>query len=219
MNNANIRRYGRAVTGSVRGFRLRKRLAAKFQASLAPLLEDIPDPSYEDLVEAFGPPEHMAESLLHTMEQPKPISRGKKLALGACAVLVVGVVGFGAFSLGNAPETGQVAPDAAAYTGPIDGHRYFAVDDPFTHSDSHWDQPRGMAAYQVEVQNTNDVPTNVFVYYSDHQPPHTFSVSPGQTQVFVVNDPRPGEHRLAFNTADGTLSGTVRVLLSDQTLA
>lgn len=215
MNNDSIRRYARDLKGAVRGFRLRKGLAAKFQASLAPLLEDLPDPSYEDLVEAFGPPEHMAESLLHTMEQPRPVSLGKKLALGACAVLVVGLVGFGAVSLGDAPETGEVLLDAAPYTGPIDDHRYFAVDDPFTHSDSHWDQPRGMAAYQVEVQNTNDVPTSVSVYCGDRQDPNTFTVPAGQTQVFVVNDPQPGDHRVAFDSPNGSLSGTVRVLLSE----
>ena len=64
MSNANIRRYERELKKSVRGFRLRKQLIAEFERSLAPLLEEIPDPSYEDLADAFGPPEHLAQSLL-----------------------------------------------------------------------------------------------------------------------------------------------------------
>lgn len=216
MNNANIRRYARALKRSVRGFRLRDHLAAKFRRSLAPLLEDIPDPSYENLVEAFGPPEHLAQSLLQAAEGPSPLPLWKKLCLGLCAAFAMCAVGFGAFSLWNTPEIGQVALEAAPYTGPIDGHRYFAVDDPFTYSDSHWEHPRNMAAYQVEIQNTNDVPTVVFVYFSDWQDPNNFTVPAGETQVFVVNDPQPGEHTLSFDSPDGTLSGTVRVLLSDQ---
>ena len=219
MNNANIRRYERELTGNLRGARLRKRVSAAFAQSLAPLLEEVPDPSYEDLADAFGPPELFAQSLLQTIEIPQPVPLWKKLVLGLCAVLAVCVVGFGAFSLWNVPEEGTLCSDAALYTGYIDMHNHFAVDDPLTHGDSHWDQPRDMAAYQVEIHNTNSVRTNVFIRYSEYQPPHTFVVPAGETRVFVVNDPRPGPHSIAFNTPDGTLDGAVRVLLSDTPIA
>ena len=117
MSNANIRRYERELKKSVRGFRLRKQLIAEFERSLAPLLEEIPDPSYEDLADAFGPPELFAQSLLQTIEIPQPVPLWKKLVLGLCAVLAVCVVGFGAFSLWNVPEEGTLCSDAALYTG------------------------------------------------------------------------------------------------------
>lgn len=214
MNNPNIYRYGQELKKSVRGFRLRKRLLAEFRRSLTPLLEDVPDPSYEDLLDAFGPPEHLAETLLHEIDV-LPLSWKAKAALAVGVIAVIFAVGFGVSSFQNIPEEGELRPDAVPYTGNIDMHHFFAVDDPFTHGDSHWDQPRDMVAYQVELHNTNSVYTNIFVYYSDRQPPHTFQVPPGETQVFVVNDPHPGPHSIAFNTPDGTLSGTVRILLSD----
>lgn len=214
MNNANICRYGRELKKSVRGFRLRKQLMAEFERSLAPLLEELPSPSYEDLVDAFGPPEHLAEMLLHEIDV-RPLSWKAKVALVVGVIAILFVVGFGISSLQNIPEEGALRLDAALYTGDITEKNYFIVDDPFTYGDSHWDQPRNMAAYQVEIDNTGNIPTNIFVYYSDRQPPHTFAVPAGETRVFVVNDPRPGPHSIAFNTPDGTLSGAVRVLLSD----
>lgn len=214
MNNANIRRYGRELKKSVRGFRLRKQLMAEFERSLAPLLEELPSPSYEDLVDAFGPPEHLAEMLLHEVDV-RPLSWKAKAALAVGILAILFVVGFGISSLQNIPEEGALRLDAALYTGDITEKTYFIVDDPFTHSDSHWDQPRNMAAYQVEIHNTGTSTTAVSVRYSQHQPPHSFEVPAGETQVLVVNNPRPGEHSIAFDTPDGTLSGAVRVLLSD----
>lgn len=46
-----------------------------------------------------------------------------------------------------------------------------------------------MAAYQVEIHNTNSVRTNVFIRYSEYQPPHTFVVPAGETRVFAVGQP------------------------------
>lgn len=214
MNNANICRYGRELKKSVRGFRLRKQLMAEFKHSLAPLLEELPSPSYEDLVDAFGPPEHLAEMLLHEIDV-RPLSWKAKVALVVSVIAVIFAVGFGVFSMQNAPENGVVLsiedssleaafPDAA-----------FIRDEVFSSTNIDWNFPENRAAYIVEACNTNNVHTNIFVYYSDHQPPHTFAVPAGETRVFVVNNPRPGPHSIAFNTPDGTLSGAVRVLLSD----
>lgn len=170
MNNPNIYRYGQELKKSVRGFRLRKRLLAEFQRSLTPLLEDVPDPSYEDLVDAFGPPEQLAKTLLHEIDV-LPLSWKAKAGLAVGVIAVIFAVGFGISSFQNIPEEGELRPDAVPYTGNIDMHHFFAVDDPFTHGDSHWDQPRDMVAYQVELHNTNSVYTNIFVYYSDRHPP------------------------------------------------
>ena len=215
MNNANIRRYERELKKSVRGFRLRKQLIAEFERSLAPLLEEIPDPSYEDLADAFGPPEHLAQSLLQTVEIPQPVPLWKKLTLGVCAVLVVCAVGFGVFSLWNVPEEGTFLSMEDSFTVHMLENGIYAVSETFSYGNIDWDLPREMTAYLILLENTNSVRTNVFIRYSEYQPPHTFEVPAGETRVFVVNDPRPGPHSVAFDTPDGTLDGTVRVLLSD----
>ncbi len=219
MNSPDLRRYGREVKRSVRGFRLRKRLTAAFRRSLVPLLEEVPSPSYEDLLDALGPPEHLADALLQTIELPRPIPLWKKLALCACALLAAFAVGFGAFSLWNAPEEETFFPDPANYTRAFLQENYSSVaSEAFSHSDVDWDQPGEMEAYLLVLENTNRVPTKVYVTYSKHQPSHTIEVDPGETVLFVVNDPRPGPHSVAFTTPDGTLAGTVRVLLSDAPL-
>ena len=214
MNNANICRYGRELKKSVRGFRLRKQLMAEFKHSLAPLLEELPSPSYEDLVDAFGPPEHLAEMLLHEIDV-RPLSWKAKVALVVGVIAVIFAVGFGVFSMQNAPENGVVLSAGDSSLKESFPDAAFIIDEVFSYNNIDWNFPENRAAYIVEVCNTNSVHTNIFVYYSDHQPPHTFAVPAGETRVFVVNDPRPGPHSIAFNSPDGTLSGAVRVLLSD----
>lgn len=215
MSNPNIRRYERELKKALRSPRLGKRISAAFAQSLAPLLEDIPNPSYDDLVDAFGPPEHLAQSLLQTVEIPQPLSLRKKLGLAICVILAIFAVGGILISVWNTPEEGFVLNSVPVFPVKSTENCYFIVDDPFTFSDSHWDQPREMASYLVIVQNTGTVRTNIFVTYSKHQPPHTFAVPAGETVAFAVNNPRLGPHSVAFDTPDGTLSGTVRVLLSD----
>ena len=214
MNNANICRYERELKKSVRGFRLRKQLMAEFARSLAPLLEEFPSPSYEDLVDAFGPPEHLADMLLHDIDT-RPLSWRAKAALVVGVIAVIFAVGFGVSSLQNAPENGVVLSAHSSSLEESFPDGTFTVAEVFSPTNIDWNFPENRAAYIVEACNTNRVHTNIFVYYSDHQPPHTFEVPAGETRVFVVNDPRPGKHSIAFNTPDGTLSGVVRVLLSD----
>lgn len=45
MNNANIRRYERELTGNLRGARLRKRVSAAFAQSLPPCWRRFPTPA------------------------------------------------------------------------------------------------------------------------------------------------------------------------------
>lgn len=214
MNQPDIRRYGRELKKSVRGFRLRKQLMAEFERSLAPLLEELPSPSYEDLVDAFGPPEHLAGMLLHEIDV-RPLSWKAKAALVVGIIAILFAVGFGVSSLQNVPEDGVVLSADDSNLEQVLQHSTFAMTEAFSYDDIDWDHPREKSAYLIEIDNTNSVLTNIFVYYSDRQPPHTFAVPAGETRVFVVNDPHPGKHSIAFNTPDGTLSGAVRVLLSD----
>ena len=48
----------------------RKALLAEFQCALSLLLREIPTPTYDELVTAFGPPERMAQTLMSSTEAP-----------------------------------------------------------------------------------------------------------------------------------------------------
>lgn len=215
MSQPDIRRYRQELKRSVRGRRLRKQLADAFDGSLAPLLEDIPSPTYEDLTEAFGPPKHLTETLLHNINV-YPISRKTCIGAAISIITLVCIIVYVIFSLCNIPEKDTQLLDSIPYTGQINMHMRSFVDDPFTYGDSHWNQPRNMTAYQVEVYNTNNVTTYVHIRYSDHQPAHTFEVPAKDAKAFVVNDSRPGEHSISYDTKNGSLSGTVKVLVSDE---
>lgn len=215
MSQPDIRRYRQELKRSVRGRRLRKQLADAFEGSLAPLLEDIPSPTYEDLTEAFGPPEHLSETLLHDTNI-KPMSLKTKIRLGLSLVVIVGFVGLWEFHLQNVTESGTIlSVDNNSLTDLYENGTYIASDN-FSQDNFYWDFPQDMTTYLLEVYNTGSALTNVFVYYSDHQPPHTFEVPPGDSRAFLVTDPRFGDHSITFNSLSGTLSGSFRVLVSDE---
>lgn len=67
MRRTDLSLYEKRLRKSVSGFRLRSKVQAAFRRSLSPLLEETPCPSYDALLRAFGPPEHMAQTLLQTM--------------------------------------------------------------------------------------------------------------------------------------------------------
>ena len=77
MNRSPLARYKKELACCVPGHSRRKALLSAFQRSLVPFLEENAAPSYEDLVEAFGPPEHMAQSFLHVNPLPAPPSSQK----------------------------------------------------------------------------------------------------------------------------------------------
>ena len=64
MRRTDLSLYEKRLRKSVSGFRLRSKVQAAFRRSLSPLLEETPCPSYDALLRAFGPPEHMAQTLL-----------------------------------------------------------------------------------------------------------------------------------------------------------
>lgn len=53
-----------------KGHAARTLLLAEFDRCLSPLLEELPDPSYQDLTAAFGTPEHMADTLADSVSVP-----------------------------------------------------------------------------------------------------------------------------------------------------
>ena len=214
MNRSGVHRYQKKLLASFpRQRELRKLLSNQFQRSLIPLLEDIPSLTYNDLLAAVGSPVEMAKTLLQGIALPPPPSPKKWawIAIAGCLALLCLVIGL--FSVYNTPEVGVVFPGPVATPSAIDSNAHFVVDDPFTHSDSHWQQPKGMS-YSVEIYNTGKIPVDITVRYGKGHPDHTFSVPSEGTETFVVTKARSGSHRVSFMTDDGVLSGTVRVLVT-----
>jgi hypothetical protein len=214
MKSRDLRRYERELTEAVRGLRAIRAVKLSFRALLAPLLEEDPDPSYETLAEALGPPEQLAFSLLQD-SSCRPWTRRKKalLAVGICAiVLVSGLLRFAAL---NGPESGSFLPDAESLTYLDFPSSASAAQETFRHGDLDWDQSKDFRSYVLLLHNTNTVVTNVIVRYSNYQDPHTFSLAPGESAAFVVNEPRHTRHVISFDTPDGSLDGTVSILLSE----
>lgn len=214
--NSPLEQYRRALADSLPAHR-RKRMAW-FEDSLTPFLEEVPEPTYKELIKAFGPPEDMAWSLLEpgeTLTDPMVRRRRRKgVVIGSVVGMVALLLSIGMGWQYNAPESGGLLSKPISVKG-IGDSRFFAVEDPFTRADSRWEQPWG-TCYCVEAENTGKVPTNVIIQFSELCPDHFFQVPPGETRAFYVQDAIPGEHIISFNASDGTLSGHVRVLVADE---
>lgn len=213
MKQSDIRRYGRELRKSVRGFRLRRKLMEGFRQSLIPLLEDIPSPDYDDLMDAFGPPEQFAVLLLQE-EALRPLSPKKKFAFAAVLAILLLVTGVLACAAWNRSEEGVFLSVNYMEEDPPEQYVY-ARTETFTRGDITWEQPREMEGYLISVHNTGNVPTKIVVRYQFHRKSYAFEVPPQEIRTFAVNDPKPGKHTISFVTPDGTLSGNIQVLLSE----
>jgi hypothetical protein len=215
MTNRSLRRYERDLKKSIRGFRQRRFAVAAFHQSLTPLLEEVPSPSYDDLVQALGPADQVAQALL-SGSTPPPLSPGKKAALIAVPLALLCLIGAFCFAQWNKTEEGSPITDTSCYTDEyLTAHYIFQLQDDITHLGMAWDQPREFAAYLLIVNNTNQQPTTVTLRYSDHKDPHVFTVPAGSSVAFAVNDPCSTEHTIDFMTPDGSFAGSARVLLSE----
>lgn len=217
MKNPDIRHYKRELGKAVRGFRCRKRVLAEFQCSLSPLLEDQPTPTYADLEEAFGPPDQMAQDLIETIpDLPKPLKPSQKIGIVVASCFVIAVACIGVFSWENMPESKVMISDGKTYTENVLSSSYTSrLNTAFSQSDLSWDQEKKYEynGYLLLFENTNQVETVISVKYSDRQSPHIFVV-PAESQVAIqVDDARPTEHIISFDTPDGSMSGTVQVFL------
>ncbi len=98
MNSAAIRYKMELVRALPCGFLWRKKLLGQFGDSLSGFCAEHPQPSYEQLTAAFGPPEEMAAVLMETVpdrELTKHAVRRKLHRIFGCIVLVL----FIAFSV------------------------------------------------------------------------------------------------------------------------
>ena len=215
MNNPGICCYERELRKSVKGFRRRKRIVEAFRNSLSLFLEEVYDPTYDDLEEAFGPPKQMAEELVESIPNlPSALRTGQKVGIAVGFCLVAVVVCIGAFYSQNMPETkvtvleGNLSPEemiASDYT-------FGLVDMPFNSSDVSWEQKKKDKGYVIFFENKNQVETNISVKYSGHQPSHTLVVPAGGERALQVEDACSTEHTISFSTSDGSLDGRVWVI-------
>lgn len=149
MRRTDLSLYEKRLRKSVSDSRLRSKVQAAFRRSLSPLLEETPCPSYDALLRAFGPPEHMAQTLLQTMNT-HPHPRGGKLkwilAVSIPLLLILGC--FGALSFRDSPEQNFTLSDASAYSEKVLLQDYvFCQDRTFCDCDVEWDQPKEYASY------------------------------------------------------------------------
>ena len=189
---------------------------AQFRQSLFLFLDEVPSPSYNDLVEAFGPPEQMAQVLLEDVQLPPPISRQKIVGFLFLFFFLFLCIGIGTIYTHNVPEKGTLLTGSIDTPVEINQDRYFIIDDPFTHGDSQWKQPKDKNLYYVEIHNTGKVSANIIIRYSNIRSPHTFQVAPGDVKTFTVHSVCPSKHTVSFSSPDGSLSGTIRVLVSKE---
>lgn len=213
--NPAILQYQKEFTAACpKGHKARKILLDELYHSITPLLEEIPSPTYEELVDAIGTPSHMMQTLLDSIDVPPPMSTKKKFAivsLFCCVALCVGIVSF---CLWNVPEHGDLFPVVSYDPKEILGDEIvFAADDEFSRYDVFWDQLRSYNTYLILLNNTNQLPTRITLSYSKFRDPYVFEVPAKTSVAYLVQDARFGRHTLSFNTSDGSLSGSVQVLI------
>lgn len=213
MKQSDIQRYEKALLKTVPGLRLRKKVRAAFRASAQALLEDIPEPNYYTLLRAFGPPESMAEVLIHTIPTPpRPLSRKMKAGIAGVICFLILAMALGLYSSWEVPESKLTISDGSAYPPDVLGQNYVGMlVDEFRNDDVTWDQPREYSTYLVLLYNKNDVTTHIAVRYAKPQSPHTFDIPPHTQRALLVEDARSTTHTLSFLTDNGTLDGDVYI--------
>ena len=93
--NKEISRYQRELKRHMRCNVITKRkLTIHFNTSLSAFMEDQPDPTYEQLVAAFGPPQEMASILMEELSEREKIryrftQKVKIIFLGILATLFI----------------------------------------------------------------------------------------------------------------------------------
>ena len=114
--NPDILQYRKELlTAAPKNRKAKRMLCKEFDLSLQPLLEDIPSPTYQDLVDAFGSPSHMAQTLLDSIHVPPPLSCKQKLGIALGIVCTILCIIFLIFYSFNRPENDLSFGDVSDY--------------------------------------------------------------------------------------------------------
>ena len=163
-----------------KGHAARTLLLAEFDRCLSPLLEELPDPSYQDLTAAFGTPEHMADTLADSVSVPPPFSR-KKLAgiIGGVCVVVLCIALF-LFAKSNVPEEQTQLETTPTPLTVFLWERVASYD--LAAQPIQWDQPKGSGNYLLLLRNDSTQPLPATIQYGVGLDPHTLNI-PAQGEV------------------------------------
>lgn len=194
-----------------KGHAARTLLLAEFDRCLSPLLEELPAPSYQDLIAAFGTPEHMADTLADSVSVPPPFSR-KKLAgiVGGVCVVVLCVALF-VFAKSNVPEEQIQLETTPTPLTVFLWERVASYD--LAAQPIQWDQPKGSGNYLLLLRNDGTQPLTATIQYGIGLDPHTLNI-PAQGEVcFTVKEAHSGRHTVHFKTPEDTPTGTALCLI------
>lgn len=89
-----------------------------------------------------------------------------------------------------------------------------ALDTNITSYGANWIQPDDFPSFRVWVDNTTGALMTVTITFPSGQTKNMYITS-GSNQTYTNNDADPGVYRLSFHTYASTLSGTVRVRVSN----
>lgn len=118
--NPDILQYRKELlTAAPKNRKAKRMLCKEFDLSLQPLLEDIPSPTYQDLMDAFGSPSHMAQTLLDSIHIPPPLSCKQKLGIALGIVCTILCIIFLIFYSFNRPENDLSFGDVSDYPLPV----------------------------------------------------------------------------------------------------
>ncbi len=194
-----------------KGHAARTLLLAEFDRCLSPLLEELPDPSYQDLTAAFGTPEHMADTLADSVSVPSPFSRKKLAGIVGGVCVVVLCVALIVFAKSNVPEE-QLQLETTPT--PLTAFLWERVDSyDLSAQPIQWDQPKGSGNYLLLLRNDGTQPLTATIQYGAGLDPHTLNI-PAQGEVcFTVKDACAGRHTVHFETPEDTPTGTALCLI------
>lgn len=215
--NPDILQYRKELlTAAPKNRKAKRMLCKEFDLSLQPLLEDIPSPTYQDLMDAFGSPSHMAQTLLDSIHVPPPLSCKQKLGIALGIVCTILCIIFLIFYSFNRPENDLSFGDVSDYPlSRLCDEFVFCGTETFNDNDTDWTQPRGYHHYLVLLNNTGSCPVQITIRYSKYQDPHVFQVPENGSTALLVQDANYSEHTISFDSPDGALSGTVQVLIQE----
>lgn len=213
--NPDLLQYRKELLAACPKNRKAKRMLCKeFDLSLQPFLEDIPSPTYQDLTDAFGSPPNMVQTLLDSIHLPPPLSRKQKLGIALGVVCTILFIIFLVFYSFNRPENNLSFGDVSDYPlSRLCDEFVFYDNETFNYKDIDWTQPRGYHRYLVLLNNTGSCPVQITIRYSKYQDPHVFQVPENGSTALLVQDANHSKHTIAFDSPDGALSGTVKVLI------